>query len=116
MTHYTSGSRATALSEETGGMGRFLMMTAVVISAGVSWSQQQITIDSQSAAKPFPHFWEKAFGSGRAILALRDSYRQDLGAVKQATDFQYVRFHGILDDEVGIYNEDARGDPVYNFS
>jgi xylan 1,4-beta-xylosidase len=56
------------------------------------------------------------FGSGRAILTLRDSYRDDLRAVKQITDFQYVRFHAILHDEVGVYNEDQHGNPVYNFS
>ena len=39
------------------------------------------------------------FGSGRAILSLRDSYRRDLRQVKQATGFEYIRFHAILDDE-----------------
>jgi xylan 1,4-beta-xylosidase len=56
------------------------------------------------------------FGSGRAILALRESYRDDLRAVKGATDFQYVRFHAIFHDDVGLYSEDANGRPVYNFS
>ena len=56
------------------------------------------------------------FGSGRAILSLRDSYRRDLRDVKAATDFKYVRFHAILDDEIGVYDEDASGNPVYNFS
>jgi xylan 1,4-beta-xylosidase len=56
------------------------------------------------------------FGSGRAILSLRDSYRRDLGAVKEITDFEYVRFHGIFHDEVGVYDEDSQGHPVYNFS
>ena len=56
------------------------------------------------------------FGSGRAILSLRESYRDDLRAVKQATDFKYVRFHAILHDEVGVYNEDEHGNPVYNFA
>ena len=56
------------------------------------------------------------FGSGRAILSLRESYRRDLRDVKQATDFKYIRFHAILNDEVGVYDEDARGSPLYNFS
>jgi xylan 1,4-beta-xylosidase len=56
------------------------------------------------------------FGSGRAILSLRESYRRDLRDAKQATDFKYVRFHAILHDEVGVYDEDASGNPVYNFS
>ncbi len=56
------------------------------------------------------------FGSGRAILSLRESYRRDLREVKAATDFKYVRFHAILNDEVGVYDEDASGNPIYNFS
>lgn len=56
------------------------------------------------------------FGSGRATLSLRDDYRRDLREVKGVTDFRYVRFHAILNDDVGIYNEDAHGQPVYNFS
>jgi xylan 1,4-beta-xylosidase len=89
----------------------------VAVSMGVCCAQQQqITIDANASDSPFPHFWEHAFGSGRAILALRESYRNDLAAVKQATDFHYVRFHAIFHDEVGVYNEDERGNPVYNFA
>jgi len=75
-----------------------------------------VVIDDSAPTHPLPHFWEEMFGSGRAILALRDSYRTDLRAVKQATDFQYVRFHAVFQDEVGLYDEDAQGNPVLNFS
>ncbi|HKV78005.1 MAG TPA: hypothetical protein VJP02_07695 [Candidatus Sulfotelmatobacter sp.] len=77
---------------------------------------ETVTVDVKAQAHPFPHFWEQMFGSGRATLSLRDSYRQDLRAVKGVTGFEYVRFHGILDDDVGIYSEDKNGNPVYNFS
>jgi xylan 1,4-beta-xylosidase len=73
-------------------------------------------IDAQAGTTPFPHFWEQMFGSGRAILTLRESYRDDLRAVKKVADFKYVRFHAILHDEVGVYDVDDRGEPVYNFS
>jgi xylan 1,4-beta-xylosidase len=79
-------------------------------------SAEIVSIDAQGPRTPFPHFWEQMFGSGRAILSLRQSYRDDLRAVKQVADFRYVRFHAILHDEVGVYNEDEHGNPVYNFS
>src|SRR5580700_1719253 len=75
-----------------------------------------IIVDANAPAHPFPHFWEKVFGSGRAVLSLRDSYRQDLRDVKRITDFEYVRFHAIFHDEVGVYDEDGQGHPLYNFS
>lgn len=97
------------------------------LTLGLAWSlassgggecqaQEQIKIDARGQTSPFPHFWEQMFGSGRAILALRESYRDDLRAVKQITGFRYVRFHAILHDEVGVYNEDEHGNPVYNFA
>ncbi|MGB9070342.1 MAG: hypothetical protein WCC21_17370 [Candidatus Acidiferrales bacterium] len=78
-------------------------------------SPETVVIDVNAPTTPFPHFWERAFGSGRAILSLRDSYRRDLRTVKAATGFEYVRFHAIFDDEVGVYDEDATGHAVYNF-
>jgi xylan 1,4-beta-xylosidase len=77
---------------------------------------EHVSIDAHAATTPFPHFWEQVFGSGHAILALREAYRDDIRSVHKVADFRYVRFHGILDDEVGIYNEDEHGNPVYNFS
>lgn len=67
---------------------------------------QTLTIDAKAPTTPFPHFWEQTFGSGRAILSLRESYRDDIRTVKAATDFKAVRFHGILMDEVGLYDPD----------
>ncbi len=77
---------------------------------------QPVVLDARAAATPFPHDWEQMFGSGRANLALRESYRDDLRQVKKTTGFRYVRFHAILDDENGVYSEDAEGNPVYNWS
>ena len=77
---------------------------------------QMIEIDAAAASHPFPHFWEKMFGSGRAILSLRESYSNDLRETKRITGFEYVRFHAIFHDEVGLYDEDKDGKAVYNFS
>jgi xylan 1,4-beta-xylosidase len=81
-----------------------------------AYAQDSIIVDGSAPAHSFPHFWEQMFGSGRAVLSLRDGYRKDLRAVKQATDFKYVRFHAIFHDEVGLYDENEQGTPVYNFS
>jgi xylan 1,4-beta-xylosidase len=75
-----------------------------------------VRIDAEARGTPFPHFWERMFGSGRAVLALRDDYRRDLVTVRQATGFTYVRAHGILDRGVGLFRLDRQGRPVYNFS
>jgi xylan 1,4-beta-xylosidase len=75
-----------------------------------------LVIDASAPAHPFPHFWEHMFGSGRANLTLRESYRNDLRQAKQITELQYVRFHAIFLDDMGVYDEDSAGHPIYNFS
>ncbi|HEV7513941.1 MAG TPA: hypothetical protein VGO27_19760 [Candidatus Acidoferrum sp.] len=75
-----------------------------------------VEIDAAAPSHPFPHFWEQMLGSGRAILSLRESYRRDLRQTKGITDFEFIRFHAIFHDEVGLYDEDKDGKPVYNFS
>jgi xylan 1,4-beta-xylosidase len=101
-------------------LGLAFVLIAGSVGSGVcaqtAGSPNVIVLDAKAASHPFPHFWEKMFGSGRAILSLRDSYRRDLRAVKAVTGIQYVRFHAILHDEVGVYDVDAQGHPVYNFS
>jgi xylan 1,4-beta-xylosidase len=87
----------------------------MLLRAQAPSAAQDLWVDAQAASHPFPHFWELIFGSGRAILSLRENYRQDLRSVKEITNIQYVRFHDILDDDVGIYDEDSQGNPVYNF-
>jgi xylan 1,4-beta-xylosidase len=82
----------------------------------LAWSDEELRIDATAPHHPFPHFWEQMFGSGRAILSLRESYRSDLRAVREITDFKYMRFHAIFHDEVGLYDEDKQGNPVFNFS
>jgi xylan 1,4-beta-xylosidase len=92
------------------------MLACVLGASAMISAQETIDIDAQGPAKPFSHFWEQMFGSGRAILSLRESYREDLRAVKKVADFRYVRFHAIFHDEADVYNEDEHGNPVYNFA
>ncbi len=104
-------------------MGTFLAAAALLAGSCVGGFAQEsgaaqapIVVDAHAKGTPFPHFWEEMFGSGRANLAMRQSYRDDIQRVRKVTDFQYVRFHAILDDENGVYSEDKEGNAVYNWS
>jgi xylan 1,4-beta-xylosidase len=98
-------------------MIRALLVSLPLLAAPVTAQvAEAISIDAAAPTQPFPHYWEHVFGSGRAVLSLRESYRDDLRAVRRVTAASYVRFHGILNDEVGVYTEGANGEAVYNFS
>ncbi len=89
---------------------------ASAAAASAATTTITVSVDAKAAGSAFPHFWEQMFGSGRAVLALRDNYRKDVRLVKGVTDFRYVRFHAIFHDEVGLFDLDANGKAVYNFS
>ena len=75
-----------------------------------------VAVDAAAPGQDFPHFYDRMFGSGHAVLSLRASYRRDLSTVKRATGFDYVRFHGIFDRHVGLFHLGKDGKPIYNFT
>jgi xylan 1,4-beta-xylosidase len=93
-----------------------ILALAVMPPAVAAEAADTVTVDATASTRPFPHFWERIFGSGRASLSLRESYREDLRAVRDVSAVAYVRFHGIFLDELGVYSEGPKGEPRYNFS
>ena len=76
-----------------------------------------IHINPDGPSRPFPHYWETD-----VRIWTRDSFSSRelspgfANAQRSSPAVEYVRFHAILHDEVGVYDEDAKGKPVYNFS
>ena len=54
-------------------------------------------------------------GAGRANEGLRADWQQQLKEVKENCDFQYIRFHGLLHDDMGVIYKDDQGELRYNF-
>lgn len=54
-------------------------------------------------------------GAGRANEGLRADWQQQLSQVQSEIGFGYLRMHGLLNDEMGVYTEKRDGTPVYNF-
>src|SRR6266446_4338249 len=96
---------------------RSIALVSLTLAAAPLPAQvESITVDAAAPTQAFPHFWERMFGSGRAVLSLRESYREDLRAVRAVTAVAYVRFHAIFHDELGVYTEGPNGESIYNFS
>ncbi|HEV2175483.1 MAG TPA: hypothetical protein VGR71_18040, partial [Nitrospira sp.] len=71
-----------------------------------------INIDLGAKTTSLPHFWEKAAGSDRTVVGLREQWRQDLVRCQRETGIESVRCHGLFDDEMGIA---AQGAGKFNF-
>jgi len=67
-----------------------------------------------ATSTPLNHAWEHTIGSGHAPLALRADWQEQLRRCHDELGFRYVRFHGLLSDDMGtlIEHEDA---PLYSF-
>jgi xylan 1,4-beta-xylosidase len=74
-----------------------------------------LTADAKGEGKPLVHFWSKVVGAGRANEGLRATWQEELEMAGHFDGFQYVRFHGIFQDDMFVYREDEHGKPIYNF-
>ncbi len=87
--------------------GASTQLEAAPASAATPAASEVLHIDAQAPGQAFPHFWERMFGSGRAVLVLRANYQRDLRMMRAETGIRYVRFHGLLDDDVGLADAHA---------
>ena len=62
--------------------------------------------DLAEATTPLPHFWEHTIGSDHARTALRSDWQRHLKRAHDELGFRYVRFHGLLSDDIGTLTHD----------
>lgn len=90
---------------------------AAVVSIALAAPAQTRTIAADFAQTAGPHSATPLMtvGAGRANEGLRADWQQQLATIQKEIGFKYLRFHGLLCDDMGVYAEDAQGNPSYNF-
>jgi len=78
-------------------------------------SSIHLKAEATGPGKPLVHFWSKVVGAGRAKEGLEATWQEELATAAKDGGFQYVRFHGIFQDDMFVYREDRLGNPIYNF-
>ncbi|MCD8150752.1 MAG: helix-turn-helix domain-containing protein [Clostridiales bacterium] len=63
--------------------------------------------------KKNPRKWNRTLSIGMAALLLQRTIQQSILDAVRDMGFQYVRFTGVLSDNLQIYQENADGTPVY---
>lgn len=74
-----------------------------------------VTWDIRKEGKTLYHHWSKCVGAGRANEGLRTAWQKQLKTIHDECGFEYIRFHGLLCDDMFVYSEE-NGQPVYNWS
>jgi xylan 1,4-beta-xylosidase len=60
---------------------------------------------SEDNPQPLGDAWRHCVGTGRLNLALRTDYRDSLAMVQRDIGFRYIRGHGLLSDDMGLYRK-----------
>lgn len=78
-------------------------------------AQRTINVDFNKTAGTLNSMFKECVGAGRANEGLRADWQQQLAYVHQQCGFKYIRMHGLLTDDMAVYTEDNKGNPVYNY-
>jgi xylan 1,4-beta-xylosidase len=87
----------------------------IFISLEVTAQQRIISVDFAQAKGPLSNSFNLCVGAGRANEGLRADWQRQLKVAHQECGFKYIRFHGLLSDDMGVYFEDKNGKPIYNW-
>jgi xylan 1,4-beta-xylosidase len=95
-----------------------IILTLLLIGSAVGQIKNQervITLDFTKAKGTFGTMFKECIGAGRAAEGLRADWQQQLAYVRKECGFKYIRMHGLLTDDMGVYREDKNGTPEYNY-
>ncbi len=74
-----------------------------------------IEADVAKVRGPFNRKTDLCVGAGRANEGLRADWQRQLAEVHRECGFRYVRFHGLLCDDMGVCLADSHGKEIYNW-
>jgi xylan 1,4-beta-xylosidase len=92
------------------------MAVTVHANAGdTSGATRTIAVDVSNVQGPLDTSFKECIGAGRANEGLRADWQDQLREAQRDCGFKYIRMHGLLTDDMGVYKEDAQGNPIYNW-
>jgi xylan 1,4-beta-xylosidase len=74
-----------------------------------------LSVDYSKEKGEYNRMFAECIGAGRANEGLRADWQEQLRYVKEQCGFKYIRMHGLLTDDMGVYFEDKTGKPIYNW-
>ncbi|HCL02099.1 MAG TPA: xylann 1,4-beta-xylosidase [Lachnoclostridium phytofermentans] len=75
----------------------------------------QKVVDITKNGNKVKPIWKKLICAGRAHEVLRADWQQQLKKIQKEIGFEYIRFHGLFNDEMMVYNEDMNGNAWYDW-
>lgn len=92
-----------------------LASALVLVAADASAQNRSIDVRVDQVQGKMNHTFNMTVGAGRANEGLRADWQQQLAEIKRDAGFQYIRMHGLLTDDMGVFRINAQGKEEYNF-
>lgn len=92
-----------------------ILLTLCPSLMGQSSSARTVHADFSKVTGPHSKVPLMVVGAGRTAEGLRADWQEQLAILQSEVGFRYLRMHGLLCDEMGVYNEDKQGNPQFNF-
>jgi xylan 1,4-beta-xylosidase len=77
---------------------------------------RRIDVDMNRVKGPLNRAFRFSVGSDRAIIHLRPEHQRDLRFVKETCGFEYMRFHGLLNEEMQVVKAGPNGELRYDWT
>ena len=78
--------------------------------------KKKVTIDLNDNLGKIKNNWKNLMTIGKAKEGLLDIVQKQIREIQKDIGYKYIRFHGIFDDEMMIYQEDKLGNVQFNFN
>ncbi len=92
------------------------LLGGLLLLSQSTWAQQRdIDVHVGRIAGDLNKTFNEVIGAGRANEGLRADWQQQLAQIRRDAGFRYIRMHGLLSDDMGVYKVDAQGREHYNF-
>ncbi|WP_395397520.1 hypothetical protein WBP07_23535 [Novosphingobium sp. BL-8A] len=72
-------------------------------AAAAGIAMEAVRVDTRTVTGPLPHVWAESVGSDRAAITMREEWRQDMRIGVAEAGIKRARFHGIFNDEMGVF-------------
>ncbi|WP_158702803.1 GH39 family glycosyl hydrolase [Paenibacillus faecalis] len=81
------------------------------------WIKKSETVQmNDGSSTKLVHTWKRLTSIGKAKEGLYANVQRQLTQLQKDIGFTHIRFHGIFDDEMMVYQEDESGNPYYQFA
>lgn len=87
----------------------------ITATAQNTTNKRSIEVNINQVKGQLPKSINLCVGAGRANEGLRADWQRQLKIAHEECGFKYIRFHGLLSDDMGVYFEDRNGKPIYNW-